>query len=441
MSIQTISKKEKDKILSRLQRMDNDIKLLYLLRNFGPQRFTDLEKHSGLSKSTVSKYLKVHLKQNNLEKKIIKQRDVQEQRYSITKKGIEILNERFYNQDNELFFINEVRNQLTKLSELIEFYKEIGVDNSIIFQILHIVSKIGEDFFLLEQNRELYLTLFYVINYNSILTPDYKISKKQFCEVYGTKELYIDYYLDKIMSANLGFYMFVRARDYFFFHEEDLLGTITLSLIKDRLIEEIVYLYLIGPRKIYDLDKMAGGIAEKLRNMDLIWFEIQEQFEMLIEKLIIRTAIDMGFSKELLTDIVIQSEKLSKSKEGINSLINIIEGSKRYEDLNIVSIAETKEIKLDEVLGPLQGFCPNCGKVILEQDLSNKCSKCDQEFKPEDLLKSIDDAKEVSKRFKQEKILEEKLIKCANPECEANVLSNWEKCPVCSTPIKKLIRG
>lgn len=435
MSIITISKKEKAKVLSKLQKMDNNLKLLFLLRALGPQRFTDLEKYSRLSRSTISKYLKILSKQNNIEKKIYKEKDVQEQRYYITNKGVETLNEKFYNQENEGFFINEIGNNITKLSSLIEFYNKISVDDSIIFQIVNIISKIGENFFLLEQNKELYLTLFYMINYNSILTPDYKISKKQFCEVYRIKELYIDYYVDKIMSENLGFFMFVRDNDYFFFHEEDLLGTVAFRLIKDYIIEEIIHLNLIGSKKIYDLDKMAEKIAERLKGMGLIWVEIQEQFEMLIEKLMVKMAIEIGLSKEFLTDIVIQSEKLSKSKEGINSLFNIIEGSKRYEDLNIVSIVEPKEIKLDEVLGPLQGFCPNCGKIILEEELSNRCSKCELHFNAKDLLKSIDAAKESSKRFKQEKLLEEKFFKCPNPDCKYEILLNWENCPYCGTVV------
>jgi hypothetical protein len=275
-----------------------------------------------------------------------------------------------------------------------------------------------------------------MINYNSILTPDYKINKKQFCEFYDIKELYIDYYVDKIMSNRLGFYMFIRDNDFFFFHEEDLLGTTTLRLIKDHLLEEMIYLNVIGRKSFYDLDKMAEEITIQLKDMGLIWFGIQEQFEMLIEKLIIKTALDIGIPKELLTDMVIQSERLLKTEEGTASLLNIIEGSEKYEDLNIVSIRAAKEVKLDDLLGPLQGFCPNCGKIILEGDTSKSCSQCELKFNPKDLLKSIDEAKEAGLRFKQEKLQEDQLMTCPNPDCEAMIGVGWEECPLCHTIIE-----
>ena len=71
----------------------------------------------------------------------------------------------------------------------------------------------------------------------------------------------------------------------------------------------------------------------------------------------------------------------------------------------------------------------------MEQDLSNRCSKCDHEFEPEELLKRIDDAKEASMRFREETMQVEILISCPNPECEANVLKDWEECPVCHSII------
>ncbi|MFX1259055.1 MAG: hypothetical protein ACFFAN_14445 [Promethearchaeota archaeon] len=470
MSTMNISKKLKKKILSIALNIDNNyMRILYILRNLGSQRFTSLIELSGLSRSTVSKYLKLHMEQNNIEKKIFKNKDndSQEQRYIITELGIEKLNEE-PSKNKEIFAITELNNSISKLTNLIEFFKEIGVDKSIYFQIIRIISKIGNNFFLLEQTRELYLTLFYMF-YNSILgqgdfaykhwrieqsqkekIPEnpftgYKLNINQFCEVYKVKKLYIDFYLDKIMSSNLGFYMFVRGKDAFFFHEEDLLGTATLRLIKDHLIEEVIHINLIGYKKIYDLDKMAEDVAEQLKKMNLIWDEthpifymgIQEEFEMLIEKLIIKTAVDMGISKTFLMDIVIQSEKLLKSKEGINSLINIINGSERYEDLNIVSISEKEDKNLDEIISQIQGFCPNCGKIVLKQDLSKECSKCNERFEFQDLLKKIDEATEASKRFKQKTLQKEELMKCPNSECDANVLSNWERCPVCLKDLKK----
>jgi len=439
MATWNISSDVKKKILDLTKGLDNDKRVLFILKNLGPQRFVELENYCDISRSTVSKYVKLHVEQKNVEKRIYTDKNVSETRYFITKRGETELNEDM-GDEGELFYINELNENLVRLSDLVDFYRVINLDETIIFQIVRIVLKIGEKFFLLDQNRELYLTLFYIVNYNSILTPDYKLNIDQFCEFYDVKNLYINYYVDKIMSSNLGFYMFVRGKDTFFFHGEDLLGTTTLRLVKDHLIEEMIHINLIGEKKFYDLDEESKKLTEKLKEMRLIWDAIKEQFEILIKKLIIKMAIEMGVSKTFLTDLVVQSEKLLESREEQKTLLNIIEGSERFEDLNIVTISDKEEEEdeeekkhLEEILAQLKGkgFCPVCGKIVLENDFSNRCSKCGNEFDPKDLLNRIDAANEASKRFKEESMLEEKLIKCPNPDCELPVLPSWDICPHC----------
>ena len=91
MSTWNISKKLEGEVLRTAETMEsNDLRVLYLLRNIGPLRFTSLIKYSGLSRSTVNKYLKLNLKYNNVEKKIFKDKskNIQEERYFITEKGV-----------------------------------------------------------------------------------------------------------------------------------------------------------------------------------------------------------------------------------------------------------------------------------------------------------------------------------------------------------------
>ena len=183
------------------------------------------------------------------------------------------------------------------------------------------------------------------------------------------------------------------------------------------------------------MDELAEDIAQKLINMDLIWDRIQEPFEMLIEKLLIKTAMDMGISKTFLMDIVVQSEKLSKSKEGITSLINILNGSERYEDLNIVSLHQIGDRNIEEIIDKIEGFCPNCGKTILKQDFFDICSKCNESFENKKLLRSLDKANEASLKYKQQTLEKEKMVICPNPKCDAKVSLSWGECPVCNTLI------
>ena len=136
-------------------------------------------------------------------------------------------------------------------------------------------------------------------------------------------------------------------------------------------------------------------------------------------------------------DMALQSEKISKSQGGISSLINIIEGSERYEDLNLVSISEYKKVDLDEVLERMRGFCPKCGKTILKNDLSNICLRCGLKFDIKELLSDIKAASDLSVAFKIASLEEEKEIECPNPNCNYQIKLNWDICPNCSTPIIK----
>ncbi|MFX1410585.1 MAG: hypothetical protein ACFFA6_09545 [Promethearchaeota archaeon] len=431
MDIISTSKDLENKVLNLAKEMDYDQRVLFILKNLGPKRFTDLEYYCDISRSTLSKYLKLLLERYYIEKKIF---DDNKPRYFITERGTEKIQEESFSLEENLLYIDRLNENISKLTSLISFYREIGVADLIISQIVQKISKIGIKFYDIEQNDELYLAMFYIF-LNSVLTRDYKFEINEFCKHYGVKKLRIEFYVDKIMSNKLGFYMFVRGEDIFFFHEEDILGITALRLIKDRLIDEIIQKNLSNDKELLDLDRAAAEIVDKLIKMDLIWDRIIEPFEILIEKMLIKIAIEMGIPKPTLMDIALQSEKIAKSKGGISSLINIIEGSDRYEDLNLVSISEYKEIDVDEVLEKIRGFCPECGKTILRTDLSNICSRCDNKFQDDSLLTKIDEANEKSMRYKKESLKLEVLIEC--PNCNYSVKPYWDVCPHCSTPIRK----
>ncbi|MFX0047366.1 MAG: hypothetical protein ACFE8G_04275 [Candidatus Hermodarchaeota archaeon] len=447
MSKSQVTAKVKEKVLSEIRKIDqNDLKILYLLRNLGPLRFTNIIEDSGLSRSTVSKYIKFHISKNNIEKKIYRNpsKGIQEQRYFITDLGTEKLGKDYIGQDESIYF-SEINDLISNLSELKNFYKEISVAESIITDITRNIINMGENFFLIEQNRDLYLTLFYIYN-NSVLTRDFKFEITEFCKHYNVKKLRIDFYVDRLLSSDLGLYMFSRGDDKFFFHREDVLGVSTIRLIKDNLINEIVELSIAEEKMIsdLDLDKLTEDITKKLLEMELIWDKnesrgisgIKEPFEMLIEKMIIKYALEMGIPKTSLMDIALQSKKLLKAEGGKNSLYNIINNSERYEDLNLVSISESEETELFQSLKLLQGFCPKCGKTVLKNDLSNICLRCGLNFENKELLNDIEAASDLSVAYKITSIEDEKEIECPNPNCNYYVKASWNECPECFTPLK-----
>ena len=107
MATWEISSQVEKKILNLAKELDNDKRVLFILKNLGPQRFTKLEETCGLSRSTISKYLKLHIEQKNVEKKIYTEGEIQETRYFLTKRGEEKLHDEFTDEEESLFLINE----------------------------------------------------------------------------------------------------------------------------------------------------------------------------------------------------------------------------------------------------------------------------------------------------------------------------------------------
>ncbi|MHA2005739.1 MAG: hypothetical protein ACXABO_02225 [Promethearchaeota archaeon] len=361
-----ISKKLKNDLLKKSSNIeDNSRRILFILRNLGPQRFTNLIKYSNLSRSTVSKYLTFHKNNSNVEQRIITENDKQYRGYVITDKGIEKLGEEPLKLKEELFIVKELKDNVTKLENLIDFYKEINVEDAFIIQIVRIISKIGDNFFELQQDRDLYLSLFYIF-YNSILGQGafaknywrfdesssqkfvgYKLSLDQFCDLHNVSKEAINYLArTKLIKNDFGFYLIKREKNDFFFHEEDLLGTTTLRLIQDKLIDEIINLQEGIYEMIYDLDVMAEEITNQLKEMGLIWKAIQEQFQLLVLNLIVKKAIEMGFldiEREKLMETVSQSQKLPLSEEGKKLQETILDGLNIEINLNILTITQTNE--------------------------------------------------------------------------------------------------
>ena len=353
-----ISEKLKKELLIKSDNIqDNSRRILFILRNLGPQRFTSLIKNSKLSRSTVSKYLTLHRKNKTIEQRLITDPDSNKQYrfYVITDKGVEKLGEEPLQLKDELFVIHELKENVRKLEDLIDFYKKRNLEGAFIIHIVRIVSKIGSNFFELQQDRDLYMSLFYIF-YNSILGQGtfakkywrfdlpsqnfkgYKLNLDQFCEIFEVDAEAIQYLARvKLIKSEFGFYLIKRTDSDFFFHEEDLLGTTTFRLIKDRLIDEIINLQEGISDKIYDLDVMSEEITVELKEMGLIWDEIIEPFQLLVLNLIINNAIEMGFlniERDRLMEGLTQSRILEKSKEGRLLKKIIFEGHK-MESLNL----------------------------------------------------------------------------------------------------------
>jgi len=146
-----------------------------------------------------------------------------------------------------------------------------------------------------------------------------------------------------LIKNDFGFYLIKREDSDFYFHEEDLLGTTTFRLIKDRLIDEIINLQEGIYDIIYDLDIMAKEITNQLEEMGLIWDSIKERFQLLVLNLIVKNSIEMGFldiERERLMEGITQSRKLLQSEEGKLLREIILDNSKINLNLNILTLTQ-----------------------------------------------------------------------------------------------------
>ena len=112
--------------LSLLSMLENSFKLLYLLNESGSLTFTNLVKDSGLSRNTVSKYLKQLQTEGHIKKEIILLKNNRNSLgYSITEQGIHVLKSRFVGniKSNWLSSISAKNEALEKLrsKDLIPF--------------------------------------------------------------------------------------------------------------------------------------------------------------------------------------------------------------------------------------------------------------------------------------------------------------------------------
>ena len=206
--------------LSLLSMLENSFKLLYLLNESGSSTFTNLVKDSGLSRNTVSKYLKQLQAEGQIKKEIVLLKSNRNSLgYSITEQGINVLNSRFVGdvKSNWLSSISAKNEALEKLrsKDLIPFsvyskektylYQiddrffnvlndalnilefgcaELGSINKIVAQIGRFASKFGERFFERSPDILLHLSVIFIF-FNSLENPQFHIGEEQFIEIYG----------------------------------------------------------------------------------------------------------------------------------------------------------------------------------------------------------------------------------------------------------------
>ncbi|MEJ2248856.1 MAG: winged helix-turn-helix transcriptional regulator, partial [Candidatus Lokiarchaeota archaeon] len=122
MALKKPSSEMKDEILTIAKDMSNDMMILFILKNLGPQRFSDLLNLCDISRTTIAKYLKFHTKKKYIEKKIHKK----DPHYFITSQGIEKLKLDRGQSGKDISYISKLNELTTQISDMIDFYEEIA---------------------------------------------------------------------------------------------------------------------------------------------------------------------------------------------------------------------------------------------------------------------------------------------------------------------------
>ena len=192
------------------------------------------------------------------------------------------------------------------------------------------------------------------------------------------------------MSSKLGFFLFRRSSeegdDLFFFHEEDILGTTTLRLVKDRLMEEVIHFNLSGQqishdfdKILYDLDKMAEQISEKLIKMDDVITAHKEvndfkQKYSKVTNLSSLSSVQALFIKdrELWINFLEEQEKIKQELSNLNNKFIKLLKSNDFADANKI---------IEKVTPQLQD--------LLDEDIKKKWESIRQEYLKKKVLHEL----------------------------------------------------
>ena len=358
-----------------LNLLDNDGKLLYVLKMLGPLRFEEIvnvmnpyetfqeerQKKRGrkpknvekedlwkgglghrsrhqMSRGTVSRHLK-RLKDPNINyvtqiSELDQETMRNVQKYTLTPRGRGFINKIIKEEDSP------VRPDLYGMiyHKITEFYKERGFEKqTTLTDIINMIGRIDQEkFFRLPQTDDMYNTLFFIfqnmleksINKDSLsffeldnFSQTYNVSKKQ-----------IEANLEKILEADLGYYQIDWENTYLFFQKKDPIGSIIFSYIQNSIESEIIKRSL-DVKNLRDFKDIAKDVSENLVDSNLIRPHLQLYLQRFLNCLLILYTIDRGLTRTELVEFWPEFKKLLSKKEGIDLSITIFGPATEYRKL------------------------------------------------------------------------------------------------------------
>jgi hypothetical protein len=294
---------------------------------------------------------------------------------------------------------------------LVHFYKRINVDEAFIWRIVLLYSRLGEKVTQLAPvggNPELYWTLFYIFVNSAENADTLAMNLREFCEQYGLKQLSLEYYLDKILSLDVGLHRVKRGVVDCFFHDTDEVGTLLRQLVDDKLDQFLLRREVTlgmnasgvkGDEKL-PLHEFTEVVMDKLRAQNLLSERWRDTFTAEVRAYIVRRALERGLPADLLPP----------------------------------KVAPEVETFLAHV-EDMRGFCAACGNWI--QRGMRECPRCQAPIDKEAaLVTDFRIARDLTRKFKEKQALEAR--NC--PQCGSRLPSGeeMEVCPTCGTPLVTL---
>ncbi len=297
---------------------------------------------------------------------------------------------------------------LPGVQPLVNFYKRIFVEDGLIWRIALLYSRFGEKVAQLAPvggNPELYWTLFYIFVNSTENSDKLAINLREFCVQYGLKQLSLEYYLDKILSLDVGLHRVKRGVVDCFFLDVDEVGTLIKQLADDKL-DQFLFrremtqvIKAIGDKgeEKLPLHEYTGSIIGKLRAQNLISESWRESFTAEVRAYIVRRALERGLPADLLPP-------------------------------KVTPDVETYLAHVED----MRGFCAVCGNWI--QRGMRECPRCQAPIDSEDAL--VTDflvVRDLNRKYKEKQALE--AHNC--PQCGTRLPpgGETEKCPNCGTVI------
>jgi predicted transcriptional regulator len=383
----------------------------------GTAGFTVIWESSKRSKSTIAKYLADCERGGLVERSKLGGQG--KDKYSLTSAGEARLQEEAQMRETAPIPHNGPMAEANKkgirilpgVSPLVNFYKRIFVEEGLIWRIALLYSRFGERVAQLAPiggNPELYWTVFYIFVDSTENADTLAMNLREFCLQYGLKQLSLEYYIDKILSLDVGLHRVKRGVVDCFYLDLDEVGTLIRQLADDKLDQ------FFFRREMSQVIKTPGGkgeeklplhefteiIIRKLRAQNLISESWRDPFTVEVQAHIVRRALERGLPADLLPP---------KATPEVETYLAHVED--------------------------MRGFCAACGNWI--QRSMRECPRCQAPIDKESaLVTDFRIARDLTRKYKEKQALEAR--NC--PQCGSRLPSGEEMeiCPTCGNPLVTL---